>query len=46
MPVFAEYSTASRGLRVLPSFAPEGEDEKYEVVISGVGPPKRNLTNT
>lgn len=49
MPVFTEYSTASRGLRVLPSFAPplprltptfipDGEDEKYEVVISGVGP--------
>ncbi|KAK0111603.1 hypothetical protein ONS95_001951 [Cadophora gregata] len=49
MPVFTEYSTSSRDLRVLPSFAPplprltpsfepvEGE-ERYEVVIAGAGP--------
>lgn len=48
MPVFTEYSTSSRDLRVLPSFAsplprltskfePEdGVEEKYEVVIAGV----------
>lgn len=47
MPVFTEYSTSSRDLRVLPSFAPpvprltpkfepKGTEEKYEVVISGV----------
>ena len=46
MPVFTEYSTSSRDLRVLPSFAPpvprltpkfepKGA-EKYEVVIAGV----------
>jgi phenol 2-monooxygenase len=50
MPVFTEYSTSSRDLRVLPSFAPpvprlspkfkpEGSQEKYEVVIAGVGVP-------
>ncbi|KAF7587890.1 hypothetical protein BBP40_006596 [Aspergillus hancockii] len=49
MPVFTEYSAASRELRVLPSFAPplprlsppftsDGEAEKYEVVIVGAGP--------
>ncbi|KAK2765107.1 hypothetical protein FQN54_008806 [Arachnomyces sp. PD_36] len=49
MPVFTEYSTASRDLRVLPSFAPPlprltppfvptNEDERYEVIISGAGP--------
>lgn len=49
MPVFTEYSTASRDLRVLPSFAPpvprltpkfepKGPEEKYEVVIAGAGP--------
>lgn len=47
MPVFTEYSTKSRDLRVLPSFAtplprltpkfePQGPEEKYEVVIAGV----------
>ena len=47
MPVFTEYSTSSRDLRVLPSFAtplprlspkfePVGSEEKYEVVIAGV----------
>lgn len=50
MPVFTEYSTSSRELRVLPSFAPPlprrtaefkpgGDGEKYEVVISGVSLP-------
>ncbi|KAJ6113381.1 hypothetical protein N7523_006698 [Penicillium sp. IBT 18751x] len=48
MPVFTEYSAASRELRVLPSFAPplprlapqlaESTTEKYEVVIVGAGP--------
>ncbi|XMA14698.1 hypothetical protein WAI453_007489 [Rhynchosporium graminicola] len=49
MPVFTEYSTTSRDLRVLPSFAaplprltpsydPVGDDEKYEVLIAGAGP--------
>ncbi|KAH7386435.1 FAD binding domain protein [Cadophora sp. MPI-SDFR-AT-0126] len=49
MPVFTEYSTSSRDLRVLPSFAPPlprltpafepvGSEEKYEVVIAGAGP--------
>lgn len=53
MPVFTEYSTSSRNLRVLPSFAPplprltppfvpDGQDEKYEIVISGVGSPEDN----
>jgi hypothetical protein len=48
MPVFTEYSTLSRDLRNLPSFAPPlprlsskfeptGLEEKYEVVIAGVG---------
>jgi phenol 2-monooxygenase (NADPH) len=47
MPVFTEFSTSSRELRVLPSFAPpvprhtprftgSGKEEKYEVVIVGV----------
>jgi phenol 2-monooxygenase len=47
MPVFTEFSTSSRDLRVLPSFAPpvprlsptfepKGPEEKYEVVIVGV----------
>lgn len=47
MPLFTEYSFSSRELRVLPSFAPplprlspkpasKGQQEKYEVVISGV----------
>jgi hypothetical protein len=50
MPVFTEYSTLSRDLRNLPSFAPPlprlspkfeptGTEEKYEVVIAGVGAP-------
>jgi len=49
MPVFTEYSTSSRDLRVLPSFAPPvprltpafeptGSVERYEVVIAGAGP--------
>jgi len=47
MPVFTEYSAASRELRVLPSFAPPlprlaprlpTNAEKYEVVIVGAGP--------
>ncbi|KAB8252107.1 major facilitator superfamily domain-containing protein [Aspergillus flavus] len=49
MPVFTEYSAASRELRVLPSFAPplprlsspftrDDQAEKYEVVIVGAGP--------
>lgn len=49
MPVFTEYSTSSRDLRVLPSFAPplprlsplffsNSDEEKYEVVIAGVSP--------
>ncbi|OJJ43909.1 hypothetical protein ASPZODRAFT_2113935 [Penicilliopsis zonata CBS 506.65] len=49
MPVFTEYSSSPRDLRVLPSFAPplprlsskfepEPGDEKYEVVIVGAGP--------
>ncbi|OGM42089.1 phenol monooxygenase [Aspergillus bombycis] len=49
MPVFTEYSAASRELRVLPSFAPPlprlsspftrvDQTEKYEVVIVGAGP--------
>ncbi|KAG4421451.1 hypothetical protein IFR04_005401 [Cadophora malorum] len=49
MPVFTEYSTSSRDLRVLPSFAsplprltpsfePVGSEEKYEVLIAGAGP--------
>lgn len=49
MPVFTEYSAASRELRVLPSFAPplprlappvplDSKTEKYEVVIVGAGP--------
>ncbi|KAL5331942.1 hypothetical protein ACEPPN_001482 [Leptodophora sp. 'Broadleaf-Isolate-01'] len=49
MPVFTEYSTSSRDLRVLPSFAPPlprltpsfdpiGNEEKYEVLIAGAGP--------
>lgn len=49
MPVFTEYSSASRELRVLPSFAPplprlapsvplDSKTEKYEVVIVGAGP--------
>ncbi|CZT08059.1 probable phenol monooxygenase [Rhynchosporium agropyri] len=49
MPVFTEYSTTSRDLRVLPSFAaplprltpsyePVGDDENYEVLIAGAGP--------
>ncbi|KAE8351577.1 FAD binding domain-containing protein [Aspergillus coremiiformis] len=49
MPVFTEYSAASRELRVLPSFAPplpclspqftrDDQTEKYEVVIIGAGP--------
>lgn len=48
MPVFTEYSAASRDLLVLPSFAaplprltppfnPEGDYEKYEEIILGVG---------
>jgi phenol 2-monooxygenase len=52
MPVFTEYSTSSRDLRVLPSFAPplprltptfESDDteEKYEVVIVGVTLPEQ-----
>jgi phenol 2-monooxygenase len=47
MPVFTEFSTSSRDLRVLPSFAPpvprynptfepKAGEEKYEVVIAGV----------
>lgn len=47
MPVFTEYASSSRELRVLPSFTPplprlspkptsNGEQEKYEVVIAGV----------
>ena len=47
MPVFTEYSTSSRDLRVLPSFAsplprltpsfePVCSEEKYEVLIAGV----------
>jgi hypothetical protein len=48
MPVFTEFSAASRELRVLPSFAPPlprltpriatGNEEKFEVVIVGAGP--------
>ena len=49
MPVFTETSSASRDLRVLPSFAPplprlspipnsNDQSEKYEVVITGAGP--------
>lgn len=49
MPVFTEFAAASRELRVLPSFAPplprlspefvpNGEVDKYEVVIAGAGP--------
>ncbi|OJJ85149.1 putative phenol monooxygenase [Aspergillus glaucus CBS 516.65] len=49
MPVFTEYATKSRELRVLPSFAPplprvtpaftrDEQTEKYEVVIVGAGP--------
>lgn len=49
MPVFTEYATKSRELRVLPSFAPplprvtpalmrDEQIEKYEVVIVGAGP--------
>ncbi|KAG0646828.1 Phenol hydroxylase [Hyphodiscus hymeniophilus] len=48
MPVFTDYSTLSRDLRVLPSFAPPlprvspkfdpGSEEKYEVIIAGAGP--------
>ncbi|KAF5865391.1 hypothetical protein ETB97_004208 [Aspergillus alliaceus] len=49
MPVFTEYSAASRELRVLPSFAAPlprlsppftrvGQIEKYEVLIVGAGP--------
>ncbi|KAJ5772311.1 hypothetical protein N7520_002840 [Penicillium odoratum] len=49
MPVFTEYSAASRELRVLPSFAPplprltppvplDSKTERYEVVIVGAGP--------
>ncbi|KAH8802668.1 FAD binding domain-containing protein [Xylogone sp. PMI_703] len=55
MPVFTEFSTSSRDLRVLPSFAPplprftpafspKGDDEKYEVVVSGAGPAGLFLT--
>ncbi|KAE8146764.1 FAD binding domain-containing protein [Aspergillus avenaceus] len=49
MPVFTEYSAASRELRVLPSFAPplprlsppftrDKHTERYEVVVVGAGP--------
>ncbi|KAE9370736.1 putative phenol monooxygenase [Stipitochalara longipes BDJ] len=49
MPVFVDYSTSSRDLRVLPSFATplpritpkfeaNGSEEKYEVVVAGAGP--------
>ncbi|KAI2669723.1 hypothetical protein CBS147355_9717 [Penicillium roqueforti] len=50
MPVFADYASSSRDLRVLPSFAPplprltpsfqqeNGSQEKYEVVVVGAGP--------
>ncbi|BCR89697.1 putative phenol monooxygenase [Aspergillus chevalieri] len=49
MPVFTEYATKSRELRVLPSFGPplpritpaftrDEQTEKYEVVIVGAGP--------
>ncbi|KAK2746504.1 hypothetical protein FQN57_003130 [Myotisia sp. PD_48] len=47
MPVFTEYSTSSRDLRVLPSFAAplprlsptfEQIEGKHEVIISGAGP--------
>ncbi|KAJ5742513.1 uncharacterized protein N7511_011532 [Penicillium nucicola] len=50
MPVFADYASSSRDLRVLPSFAPplprltpsfqpeNGVREKYEVVVVGAGP--------
>ncbi|KAL5363873.1 putative efflux pump antibiotic resistance protein [Aspergillus floccosus] len=49
MPVFTEYSAASRELRVLPSFAPplprlhpaftrDPNTEQYEVVVVGAGP--------
>lgn len=48
MPVFTEHSSASRELRVLPSFAPPlprlapkippSNTERYEVVIIGAGP--------
>ena len=46
MPVFTEHATASRELRVLPSFAPPlprltsttPQTDKYEVLIVGAGP--------
>lgn len=49
MPTFTEYSSSSRELRVLPSFAPplprlstpstrDAGPDKYEVVIAGAGP--------
>ncbi|KAJ5100605.1 hypothetical protein N7456_006657 [Penicillium angulare] len=49
MPVFTEYASASRELRVLPSFAPplprltptvseDTKTERYEVVVVGAGP--------
>ncbi|XHF96635.1 hypothetical protein AWENTII_000258 [Aspergillus wentii] len=49
MPVFTEYASSSRELRVLPSFAPplprltpppskDAQTEKYEVVVVGAGP--------
>lgn len=48
MPVFTEHTSASRELRVLPSFAPPlphltptippSNTERYEVVIIGAGP--------
>lgn len=49
MPTFTEYSSSSRELRVLPSFAPplprlstpptrDAQSERYEVVIAGAGP--------
>lgn len=49
MPVFNEYASASRELRVLPSFAPplprltstvsvDTKTERYEVVVVGAGP--------
>lgn len=49
MAVFAEFSSSSRELRALPSFAPplprltpkftkDATEEKYEVVIAGAGP--------
>lgn len=52
MPVFTEFATASRQLRVLPTFATplprlspafEKKEDRYEVVIAGVCKHRSNI---